>query len=420
MSRPICESPRLSPVLKTALALTPCGMHVRAHRTPQIQAALDQLSEAGGGILELSAGVFNISSASIILSGVGVTLRGQLPKDTGLASETVVRVSGPGRTPFVIGQENAESIVYRNGTQTHITTDYVGAGHTTFDVADASHFEAGDYVEIQRTVSQEWIEAEGMDDLERNGKKQTWISPGTVYAQRRQIAAISNQTLQLDYGLTDPLNATIEDPATILRYDLPHTFTRSCSVESLNIQLVDDESGSPINDVQFQNALVFMPWSRDNWARQLSLSGFISGVHVQRDASRVTLQDINVWRSTKTDTSSGYPADFLVDGSQILLHRCSTAGVEDSDSFTIATGSLVAGPIVALQHATSDVRHMVEPHARWATGVLFDNSLVGTLSLINRGVYGSGQGWCVCLSFTTFALDLVPYLAQTFFLPLHC
>lgn len=378
----------------------------------EIQAALDQLSSIGGGILELGAGQWNLSSSSIFITGVGVTLRGELPEQAGDSSKTVIRVSGESRIPFVIGSANPESIVYRNGTATEIVTQYVGAGQTTFEVEDASHLQSGDYVEIQRTVTEEWIKAEGMDNLVRDGKQQTWIEPGTIYSQRRQIAAINNQTIQLNYGLTDPLNQTTDGLSTILRYDLPFNFTRSCSLESMTIQLVDDQSGNPINDDDnFSQALIFQPWGSDNWARQLSISGFISAVHVARDATRVTLQDVNFWRSQPTDKSAGYPADILIEGSQVLLHRCSTAGVNNSDSFAVATGSLVAGPISVVNHATSDVRHMIEPHARWATGVLIDNSLIGTLNLINRGVYGSGQGWSVsCSSCVYFEPQLITFV----------
>lgn len=37
--------------------------------------------------------------------------------------------------------------------------------------------------------------------------------------------------------------------------------------------------------------------------------------------------------------------------------------------------------------------HTIEPHERYATGILIDNSTVGGALLVNRGIMGSGQGW---------------------------
>lgn len=325
-----------------------------------------------------------------------MTLRGELLSEPGASLSTVIKVSGKARTPLVIGGPNADAIVYRNGTQTPITNNYVGVGASSFDVREPGKFKKGDRVEIQRIISEKWIAAEEMDGLRRDGENQTWIAPGEVYAQRRKITAISNHTIQIDFPLTDPLNAQLNASGTLIAYDLPDNYTHSCSIESIDIELEDDQTGAPINaDDNFPQAVSFSRWSRDNWIRQLSISGFVSAVHVEKDASRITMQDVNVWRELKTNSSAGYPADFLIDGTQTLLHRCSTAGVESSESFTVATGAMVAGPNVALEHATSSDRHMIEPHARWATGVLVDDSLIGSLSLVNRGSYGSGHGWCV-------------------------
>lgn len=322
-----------------------------------------------------------------------MTLRGALPAAAGSASPTIVYVSGATRKPFHIGERDQSGAVYDESTSAQVTTPYVPAGAATFEVARAGQFNVGDLIEVRRVISEEWIAALEMDGLERDGSEQTWIEPGTLYTQRREIASISGQSITLNYPLTDPINESLNASATIVSYDLPSNYTRGCSLESMSIVLFEDQSGNPISGDNFGHALVFNSWSRDNWARQLSILGFVAGVHIQEDASRVTLQDVSMYRTQITDNSSGYPADFLIDGTQVLLHRCSTAGVPGSQTFTVATGAMVAGPVVVLEHATSNDRHMVEPHARWATGILIDNSLIGSLSLINRGTYGSGQGW---------------------------
>lgn len=61
-------------------------------------------------------------------------------------------------------------------------------------------------------------------------------------------------------------------------------------------------------------------------------------------------RDVVMRRDKETNTTAGLPADILIDGSQVLVHRCTTTGVPNSRTFTAATGALVSGPNVMLLH----------------------------------------------------------------------
>src|SRR5262249_8917532 len=88
---------------------------------------------------------------------------------------------------------------------------------------------------------------------------------------------------------------------------------------------------------------------------------------------------------------SAKPADFAADGSQLLFNRCSATG---NNVFFVVTGARVSGPNVLL-NCTFEGDQGVQPHQRWATGLLVDNCRVrgGSIDLMNRGEMGSGHGW---------------------------
>jgi hypothetical protein len=52
---------------------------------------------------------------------------------------------------------------------------------------------------------------------------------------------------------------------------------------------------------------------------------------------------------------------------------------------------------VVLDFSTKGNPSHLQPHQRWATGLLVDNVVAtgGTIDLMNRGYYGSGHGWTI-------------------------
>jgi hypothetical protein len=88
---------------------------------------------------------------------------------------------------------------------------------------------------------------------------------------------------------------------------------------------------------------------------------------------------------------SAKPADIAVGGTQVLVHRCTSTG---DNLFQFATQGGVAGPVVVL-HCTFGGNGRVQPHQRWATGILVDNCTNpdGGIDFMDRGSMGSGHGW---------------------------
>ena len=136
-------------------------------QTLQIQAALDETAALGGGVVELGPGTFNVSSG------------------LSLPSNTTLRGSGVGFTQLSVIEliSGVPLISLGNGTNTrvaplatyNITDEYVGIGASTVTVQDTSGLQAGQSVFVSRAVTAEWVRYNGMADLIRDGKNQTWI-----------------------------------------------------------------------------------------------------------------------------------------------------------------------------------------------------------------------------------------------------
>src|SRR5208283_2624071 len=99
-----------------------------------------------------------------------------------------------------------------NAAKTTITDAYVPAGSASFTVADANGFAAGDTITIRKTVTAEWIKFMGMDDLVRDGKKQTWLAVGRVLSTERQVKAVAGTRITLDVSVSDAYDARFAGP----------------------------------------------------------------------------------------------------------------------------------------------------------------------------------------------------------------
>ena len=134
-------------------------------QAPQIQAALDKIAAAGGGVVALNAGTFEM--------GDGLTIQ----------SNTVLRGAGIGMSTLALKNLSSDFISIGNtkagnvtlGVATNITDTYVPVGTSNVTVASTNGFKIGQTIFIQRIASAAWIQANGMDHLVRHGRKETWI-----------------------------------------------------------------------------------------------------------------------------------------------------------------------------------------------------------------------------------------------------
>ena len=122
-------------------------------------------------------------------------------------------------------------------------------------------------------------------------------------------------------------------------------------------------------------------------------------------ARRITLDSVLARRTAAVALNAGLPADFILQVlelktetsltrqgvSQILVRSCRSEATNSSaEAFGIMTQARTSGPFAILNYTATGPSRGVEPHQRWATGLLVDNSNLTSLSFRNRRTFGSG------------------------------
>jgi hypothetical protein len=340
--------------------------------TARIQAALDSAT----GAVVLAPGEYEIAG-TLSITRSGVVLRGE--------KGAVIRLTG---NPHGFLEIRGDGAWREEGPAVPILDPYVPSGATSFRVRDASIFHRGDRVLVLHPVTAEWIHFMGMDTLVRDDKPQTWIRSGSVIRTDRVVDTVEGDRITLDVPLSDALDSHFTS-ASLVHYSFPGRITEA-GVEGLRIVAPFDDV--PISDPQF--TALRMDAVEDGWARDLEIQETQNGIVIGPGSKRLTLTNIRVVHS-KPHSGSAAPADFSLQGTQILLDRCSVKG---EGTWPVVTQSEVTGPLVVLNF-TAD-HGGVAPHQRWATGLLVDGGKFpgGTerrpgLAFSNRATAGSGHGW---------------------------
>ena len=156
------------------------------------------------------------------------------------------------------------------------------------------------------------------------------------------------------------------------------------------VRILAPPQGQALRDPKFQ--LLKMDGVIDAWVKDVYFKDCVDCVSVSHGAKRVTLEDVTI-QHTGAVSGAPFPTDFNLSGTQVLAHRFKSLNARNV--YTVIAQGSVTGPIAVLNYESTEQKG-VEPHQRWAVGMLFDNIDVdGDLSLMNRGYYGSGHGWTV-------------------------
>ncbi|HEX9198962.1 MAG TPA: hypothetical protein VF865_05350 [Acidobacteriaceae bacterium] len=351
--------------------------------TAAIQQAIDEVSalpvqkDGSRGTIFLAPGIFQCSDP-LKIAASGVVLRGSGP----LANGTTLKMTGE---PHVAIEIAGDQLVKVIGTPAHIAQPYVPSGAQSITLDNASQFAPGDSIRITRFTTPQWVHFMGMDGMVRDGKPETWV--GNSIVAMRTVAGRQGNVLTLDVPLTDSYDRAYLRPegAEVAKVSVAGRIEQD-GVESLHIV-------APARSVGFSDPLFHamnLRSLRDGWVRDLLVDDTTEGIDAAADTSRITVQNV-AFRHTTTITSSAKPADFALRGGQILLLRCYSTG---DDEMYVITGARNQGPNVVLDSTFRGNGH-VQPHQRWATGLLVDNTHVpgGGIDLMNRGQMGSGHGW---------------------------
>jgi hypothetical protein len=349
-----------------AQRLTP----VAGDNTARIQAALDSAT----GAVVLAAGEYEIAG-TLSIKRSGVVLRGERGAEIRLAGNphTFLEIRGAGAW-----QEE--------GPPAPILDAYVPAGASRFRVRGGSNYRPGDHVLVIRPVTDEWIRLVGIDAQGRDHQPQTSLQPGTTIRTDRVIESVEGDRVSLDAPLSDALDSRFTT-ASLVHYSFPGRISE-VGVEGLRI--VAQAAGA--ND-QYA-PLIKMDAVEDGWVRDLDIENTQDGIVIGPGAKRLTVANVRITHKVPHSGTST-PADFELQGTQILLDRCRVIGEGTSP---VVTGSTMTGPVVVLNFMAD--HGGVAPRQGWATGLLVDGGEFpgGTehrpgVAFSNCATTGSDHAW---------------------------
>jgi hypothetical protein len=327
------------PSVVVAQRLTPAA----GDNTLRIQAALD----SAAGAVVLAAGIYDIAG-TLSITRSGVVLRGE--------SGAVIRLTDK---PHCFLEIHGAGTWHEEDPAAPVLDAYVPAGASTFRVRGASAFHPGDHVLVLRPVTATWIHFMGMDALVRDSQPQTSIA-GSIIRADRMVESVDEDRVTLDVPLSDSLDSQFT-AASLVRYSFPGRITEA-GVEGLRITapFVD----VPITEPQYR--ALSMDAVEDAWARDLDIQETQGGILIGPTAKRLTLTNVHVTHSAP-HSGSAAPADFTLQGTQILLDRCRVTG---EGTWPAVTQSGLTGPLVLLNFVAD--HGGVTAHQGWATGLLVD------------------------------------------------
>lgn len=354
---------------------------VSGDNTDAIQNAINQVAKkplvngVRGAVL-LTAGVYNcdrqldINASGVVLRGSGAGSDGTVINMTGIAHACI----------SVKGNVNTKTI----GNKAKITNAYVPAGTNSFDLDNVGGFVPGDTIRITKPITDKWVTYMGMDALVRDGKKQTWIK-GDLTTDR-VIQKIAGNKITINIPLTDAYDAAYTDGNTNVEKIKTTGQLSQIGIENLRITCPDQDVA--ITDAHYSGFK--MGGVTDGWAKNIAIYNTVNSVSIT--GTRITLDGINIAHTLPTK-GAAKPADLNASGSQLLFNHCNITG---DNVFFLATGPKVTGPIVLL-NCIFKGNGWIQPHQRWATGLLIDNCEVldGGIDFMNRGEMGSGHGWAI-------------------------
>jgi len=176
----------------------------------------------------------------------------------------------------------------------------------------------------------------------------------------RVVEYADSESVTLDAPLSDVLDARVA-AASLVRYSFPGRISES-GVEGLRITA----SFAGVPAAAGPVPVLRMDAVEDGWARDLEIQDSQDGIAIGPSAKRLTLTNVRI---THTATAEGSAAavDFSLQGTQVLLDRCSVKG---EGTWPVVTETEAIGPLVVLNFAAD--HGGIASHQPWTTGLLVD------------------------------------------------
>ncbi|MGN6370932.1 MAG: hypothetical protein ACTHN5_21975 [Phycisphaerae bacterium] len=358
-----------------------------------IQAAINAVAakplNANGfrGVVQLSAGTFNISN-SIKITSSGIILRG-MGSGAG-AGSTALAYTGTSQINMV----QVDSSNSRSTNTTHSITDkVVPAGATSFHVDVPGAYKVGDRVLIHRPSTATWIHDLGMDAIppRSDGSTVQWAPGSKNEDLERTITHIDsvNGTIQLDAGLPDSLTQNYGG-GTISKY----TWNRTNNVGIENLRGDGFASYVPgvtsATDENHAKTFVYVQDTQNAWVKNVVGTHLVYATVQAATGSKFVTVDGATSMVPVSQITGGRRYPFDIEGQFVLMENLNS----DNGRHEFVNNSPSRGPNVFLNGVATNGHADSGPHQRWSVGTLYDNLTTNTsIDVQNRGNSGTGHGW---------------------------
>jgi len=388
------------PTASVAITVVASGDTTGATDTTALQNAINTVSAMTlntttglRGAVLMSAGNFYVNN-TLNINSSGIVLRGS--GSGGLPSGTVINmVAATTPYPLVLIAGTGSAVT---SSSTAITDAYVPSGTLTLHVASTAALAVGTNVIVQRPVTSAWVSFMGMTAADLgttcSGGACNWISVGNSGLKtERTITAISGNQITLDAPMSDSIDTTYTTGATVA----PYTFTgRISQVGVENFSAIAPATIIPVGDPTYQ--LVMTSALINGWIRNLAAQDTLQSVDIDTESKQVTVNNVAITHTITQTGTAEFEEFYIASATQILMDTVSDSA---DNMYFFATSSETQGPNV-LRNGLFVGDLTIEPHQRWATGLLVESTQVlkglstqGGVNFRNRGDYGTGHGWTI-------------------------
>lgn len=325
------------------------------------------------GIFKVS-GVLSIKESGIVLRGSGAANNGTTILATGTDRAAIVSISGIGNRVLKDKIELAAA--------------YTPLGSTNISLKSATTIKKGDHILINTPITQKWIDSLGTKDYGGETGWIGWKKDDFVIRADREVIQVQGNTVTIDVPLTNALNEKLA-ASNVVVYSWSGRIN-TIGIENLTLKS-DFDTTNP-KDEQHRWYGISIQNAEDAWVRQVNFEQFAGGaVSILKSAKRITVEDC-MSLNPISEIAAFRRNTFYTEGQQTLFQRCySEFGYND---FAVG-GYATAGPNVFLQCQSYLPYSFSGSIGSWATGILFDVSLIdgNALSFKNLGQDGRGIGW---------------------------
>lgn len=365
--------------------------HIDGDATKTIQTAIDYVAklkaDATGfkGTVLLDKGTFkvsgeiNIKESGIVLRGSGSGNNGTVLLGTTINRKAIINISG------------INDRVFKETTE--LAVNYTPLGAIVLAVKNASAFKKGDHIVINTPITKNWIELLGTADYGGESGWIGWKADDFVIRADREITNVQGNKITIDAPLTNALDEELSK-STVVNYIWSGRIN-NVGVENLTLKSEYDTTNP--KDEQHRWTGISVENAEDVWVRQVNFERFAgSAVSILKTAKRITVEDC-LSLNPISEIASFRRNTFYTEGQQTLFQRCySEFGYNDF----VVGGYASAGPNVFLQCESHLPYSFSGSVGSWATGILFDVSLIdgNAISFKNKEQDGRGLGWNVANS----------------------